>query len=134
MRKLLKRQLFKFLVVGVLNTGFSYAIYACFLWLGLPFALANLGAVLLGILFSFRTQGKLVFGNSDGRLVYRFAACWAIIYGVNIGLISMLMRAGLNAYWAGAIALLPITCISYFVQRFLVFGSVPPASSAGPTR
>lgn len=125
-------QVARFLVVGVFNTGFSYAVYAVLLWVGLNFVLANLGAVLLGILFSFRTQGRFVFMNTDKRLIFRFAGCWGAIFLVNIGLIALLMRSGLNSYWAGAIALVPITVISYFAQKVLVFGPPRPVEPASP--
>ena len=130
MRRLIGLQFVRFVLVGMLNTGFSYGVYAAFLYLGLPFALANLLALLLGIAFSFRTQGALVFGNRDPRLIVRFAACWLLIFGCNIGLIALLMRAGLDAYTAGALALLPVTLVSYFVQRLLVFGAPRPAAGA----
>lgn len=123
-------QVARFLVVGVFNTGFSYAVYAVLLWVGLNFVLANLVAVLLGILFSFRTQGRFVFRNTDKRLIFRFAGCWGAIFLINIGLIALLMRAGLNSYWAGAVALVPITVISYFAQKVLVFGPRRPIEPA----
>ena len=125
----LKFQFVRFLLVGGLNTGFSYAIYASLLFFGLSFAWANLGAVLIGIAFSFRTQGSLVFNNRDKRLIIRFAGCWLMIWLVNISMIAGFMRAGLDAYWAGALALAPITLISYVTQKRFVFGnSVPKAS------
>ena len=92
MRNVLSLQFVRYLLVGGLNTGFSYAVYAVLLFLGLNYVLANFGALLLGILFSFRTQGRLVFGNRDGRLIFRFAAVWGLIFLVNILLISVLIR------------------------------------------
>lgn len=123
------RQFARFILVGVLNTAFSYLVYAALLLAGLNFALANLGAVLLGILFSFRTQGALVFSNSSPRLIFRYAAFWLIIYLCNIGLIKLLLSFGLNAYVAGALALPPIVLLSYVVQKYLVFAD---ASSVEP--
>jgi putative flippase GtrA len=112
----------RFLVVGGFNTAFSYTIYVIALYAGLPYALANLCALLLGILFSFRTQGALVFGNRDGSLIWRFAAAWGVIYGFNICLIGLLVRAGLNAYVAGAVALPFTSVLSYVIQKRVVFG------------
>jgi len=134
MQKVLSFQFVRFLLVGGLNTSFSYAVYAVLLFLGLNYVIANFGSLLLGILFSFRTQGRLVFGNSDGRLFFRFAAIWVLIFGVNILLISSLIHTGLNAYWAGALALVPITVISYVVQKFLVFGATYPKATAKSSR
>lgn len=123
MRSVLNFQFVRFLLVGCLNTGFSYAIYAALLYLGLGYVAANFGAVLLGILFSFRTQGRLVFRNNNSSLIYRFAASWGLIFLLNISSIYLFMQTGLNAYWAGAFALVPTTVISYFVQKFFVFGA-----------
>jgi putative flippase GtrA len=123
MFRLPRHQFLRFLVVGGLNTVFSYGVYACLLLVGLPYIAANFGALLLGILFSFRTQGALVFGNRDGRLIVRFAACWGLIFLFGIGLIGAMIRLGLDAYWAGALAMIPVTILSYLLQRFLVFGA-----------
>lgn len=131
MRKVLTFEFVRFLLVGTLNTAFSYGVYALLLFIGWPYVAANLGAVLLGILFSFTTQGRLVFGNREGHLLQRFAACWALIWAVNALLITLLVHAGLSAYAAGAVALVPTTVVSYFVQKLLVFGGPrgPRASS-----
>lgn len=134
MRRLFRFQFIRFLLVGVLNTSFSYGVYAVLLYVGLNYVAANLGALLLGILVSFRTQGRLVFGNRDNRLLFRFAAAWALIFVVNTLLIAGLLRADLDAYWAGAVALIPTTILSYLVQRFLVFGTWQPAPAGKPLR
>src|SRR5262245_5852423 len=107
MRRLFRFEFIRFLLVGGLNTAFSYAVYAFFLYVGVPYALANLLAILVGIAFSFRTQGTLVFRNPDLRLIGRFVACWLLIWGLNVGLIALLLRGGLDAYVAGALASVP---------------------------
>lgn len=117
-------QFCRFVGVGVMNTGFSYLIYALGLALGLHYALANLTAMVTGILFSFKSQGRLVFDNRDGSLLWKFAGFWFCIWLFNIGLIALLTRyAKLDAYLAGAVALLPVTLISFFVQKYFVFGA-----------
>ena len=40
----------RFVLVGVLNTAFSYLIYALLLFIGLGYQLANLSALVIGIL------------------------------------------------------------------------------------
>lgn len=129
-RRLAQHTLLRFLVVGVLNTGFSYSIYAFFVFVGLDYKLANLLSLLLGIAFSFKTQ-SMVFGNRDPRLILRFASAWFVIYLINIAVIGALIRLGMNAYWAGVLALLPVALMSYAVQRWWVFGRGRPAH-AGP--
>ena len=115
------RQIVRFLAVGVLNTGFSYGVYALFVWIGLSYVFANLLSLLAGILFSFRTQGRLVFGNADARLFGKYVFVWLLIFLVNIGCIRAAMSFGANAYVAGALALLPTVALSYVLQKFVVF-------------
>lgn len=116
------RQFGKFLAVGLLNTAFSYMIYAAGLALGLHFSLANLLAMLLGILFSFRSQGRLVFSNRNPRLFWRFAGTWCFIWLCNISIIALLRATtGLDAYTCGAITILPVTLISFVTQKYFVF-------------
>lgn len=111
----------RFLLVGGINTLFSYAIYALGLFVGLNYQLANLLAMLLGILFSFKTQGKIVFNNVNQALFWRYLLFWILLYRLNILFIAMLMDDGFNAYQAGALSLLPITLMSFFIQKILVF-------------
>ncbi|MDH4393714.1 MAG: GtrA family protein [Aquabacterium sp.] len=123
MKHLLSHQLVRFVLVGCVNTGFSYALYALFLWLGLNFALANLLAFVISLLFSFVMQGSLVFRNLALRLLWRFVLAWVLVYLFNIGLIAVLMQMGQSAYLAGALALVPVILLSYLIQKFVVFGT-----------
>ena len=132
MRVILRHQIVRFLLVGTLNTCVAYAAYACLLYAGFPYAAASLGALVLGLLFSFRTQGALVFGNRDSRLFFRFAACWGAIYLLNTLVIGSLILIGFNAYGAGALAMVPVTLFSYLMQKFLVFNVTSPPSANDP--
>lgn len=111
----------RFIFVGLLNTSFSYVLYALFLSLGLAYQLANLGTLLISILFSFKTQGYLVFRNSANHLLGRFILSWALIYGCVIALIGQIMTLGFNAYAAGALALPFSMVLSYLSQNYFVF-------------
>jgi len=114
-------RILRFLVVGGVSTGFSYGVYALLLFLGWNYATANFAALIAGILFSFKTQGTLVFENADNRLIWRFALCWLAIYGVNVLFIREMIAVGIDRYVAGALAIPAIAALSYVVQRFVVF-------------
>ena len=119
-------QLARFAVVGTANTGFSYAIYAGLVYSGLGYAAANLIALMVGILFSFKTQGILVFNNPNNRRLLRFVAAWSLIYLLNTFIIGRFIALGLNPYVSGALAL-PFTIVSsYFVQKYFVFRRIGP--------
>jgi len=111
----------RFIAVGVVNTAFSYSLYALLIFLGLHYALANLLALIAGILFSFRTQGAWVFNNTQLKRFWRFVLAWAVIYLFNIGLIRGGLSLGFNAYIAGAMALPPSAVLSYLAQKHFVF-------------
>ena len=123
-------QFARFVVVGLVNTAFSYAIYAGSLYAGLGYATANLAALVLGILFSFKTQGAFVFANTDGRRILRFVVVWALIYGCNLFVISRFVAIGFDPYLSGALAIPFATILSYLSQKFFVFR--PSLSDEGP--
>lgn len=121
---LLDIELVRFGVVGVVNTAFSYGVYAALIFVGCNYALANLVAVVLGILFSFKTQGTLVFRSTDNRRIVRFVFAWTLIYLCNIVLIAKFIDLGLSAYASGALAIPFYTVLSYFAQKYFVFRRV----------
>lgn len=120
---LLKRRFVRFLLVGGVNTAFSYSVYAIFLFLGLGYAFANLLALIASLVFSFKTQGTFVFNNTTRRLIFRFSICWLFIYLCNIAFIGEMLKFGLDAYTAGALAIPPIIVISYLLQKYFVFNN-----------
>lgn len=123
-----RTQFLRFILVGVGNTAFSYCIYAAMLFIGMGYALANLVALALGILVSFKTQGRWVFHNTNNLLIGRFVVLWAGIYVATIAIIGQFIALGLDAYIAGALAVPFSTLLSYFGQKYFVFGK--PKSSA----
>lgn len=116
-------ELARFLVAGVVNTAFSYAVYALGLWLGLAYPLANLLAMGAGVLIGFLTQGHFVFRKLEARRFPLFLAAWLALWSLNVFLIAVLLpQVHGNAYVAGAIAMLVIVGLSFVSQKYLVFG------------
>jgi putative flippase GtrA len=111
----------RFLIVGGATTAFSYVLYASLLFLGVNYLFASMAALVAGILFSFKTQGRFVFGNSDNRRLGRFVFCWVLIYAANVTFIREMMALGINGYVSGALAIPANIVLSYLVQRFIVF-------------
>jgi len=130
LHKRLNNQFLRFIAIGLINTAFSYSVYAFFIYLGLNYALANLLALIFGILFSFKMQGRFVFMNSGNHLFWRFLLGWAVIYLATITLIGQFIALGLNAYVSGALALPFSTVLSYLLQKYFVFRT--PLSNAQP--
>jgi len=127
MHKLFERQFLRYILVGIGNTIFSYGAYSLFLFLGFKFQVANLMALLLGIAFSFTTQGNVVFKNATKVTFVKFVVAWFFIYLFNISIIGALVQATISPYLAGALATVPVTLVSYFILKYAVFGRVAPS-------
>lgn len=111
----------RFVAVGALNTGLGYAVYALLLGAGLDFRIATTVAFCVGLAVGFRAHSRLVFG-APGRFE-RYASSWIAIYLAHLAALTLLVRAGVDAYLAGAILLVPNVALSFVVMRYYVFGA-----------
>ena len=109
----------RFLIIGCINTGFSYLVYALFVFLGLDYPLANFFAMIAGVCFGFLTNSKLVF-KFEGNFL-KYLVLWLALYIVNIGIIWVFIRFNCTPYLAGFLALPIITLLSYVAQKNLIF-------------
>ncbi len=114
-------RLARFIVVGTLNTGFSYLVYCIALYAGAPYAIANLIACIAGILLGYRTHLRFVFADASSPQLRRYVLVWLTLYLVNIGLIRLFVGFGLSAYAAGAVALPLMVAASFVLNRWVVF-------------
>jgi putative flippase GtrA len=118
-------RLFRFVIVGVLNTAFGYLIYACLLWVGFNYAAAAALGTILAVLFNFKSTGRWVFGSNDNRLLIKFIGVYVIVYIVNVIGLWLLTSSGLSAYTAGLVTLLPGALLSFLLNKTFVFRSSP---------
>lgn len=121
MTSLLKNQAIKFLLVGILNTLFGYTVFAILIALGVYYALAMFSATCLGILFNFKSLGKLVFNNSNNKLLLKFVILYCFLYVFNIALIFCLDFFLHNLYLAGIISMLASAIVGYFCNKNFIF-------------
>lgn len=122
--KFWNHQLFRFLIVGGLNTVFGYCMYALFTFIGLHYALAVLLGQISGILFNFNTTGKIVFNNTESGLIFRFTGVYMTTYIVNVLLLRLFAQVNYNMYFAGAILILPIAFLSFLLNKKFVFSKI----------
>jgi putative flippase GtrA len=118
---MLSAQIIKFIVVGLINTLVGYSLYALFIYFGLSYVYALGIATILGVLFNFQTIGRLVFESSNNALLIKFIGVYIIVFGANLVLINGMIRLGLNAYSAGAVALIPSAALSFLLNKYFVF-------------
>jgi putative flippase GtrA len=111
----------RFVLIGCVNTVFSYCIFAALLILGAGIEIGSLLTLIVGICFGYYTQGSIVFRYTSNAAFGRFVAAWALIYVANLAIIRSLVACGLGSYLAVAIAMGPTVAISYFIQKLAVF-------------
>lgn len=111
----------RFLLVGVLNTLFGYGVFVTLSLAGASYYLSTLLATVLGVLFNFKTIGKLVFKNHDNKLIFSFFAVYGIIYLLNVSGLKLILSWGMNVFVAQATLLFPLAVVSYFLNKTFVF-------------
>jgi putative flippase GtrA len=112
----------RFLIVGGVNTLFGVGVYCLLIYLGLGRTSALTLGTILGVLFNFKTSGTFVFRNTDNRLLFKFVACYVVVYVANLALLWALhLFTPINDYYAGMMAIPLTAIISYFIQRNYVY-------------
>jgi len=121
-RKITDGQFLKFILTGALNTAFGYCMFSLFVFLTKSPSYSVILANIVGVLFNFKTYGKLVFNSKDNSKLFRFCGVYVLITLLQISLIKVLKNVGLSdPYLAGAILLLPIAFLSYVLMKKFVF-------------
>jgi putative flippase GtrA len=113
--------LFRFLLVGGINTLVGYGIFALFIFLGLHYTLASLLGTLLSILFNYFSTGRLVFREKGLGKIPRFYLGYLVGYLISLCALFALDRLGVDTYLAGAITILAMVPINYFLNKNMVF-------------
>lgn len=121
--KLWGHEFFRFLVTGGINTVFGYSVYSLLTFIGLHYTLVVLLGQISGILFNFNTTGRIVFNNTNPRLLYRFAVVYLVMYILNVFFLGLLVRINFNMYFSGAILILPMALVSLFLFKIFVFSN-----------
>jgi putative flippase GtrA len=115
---------FRFLLVGGINTMFGYGAYAFFLWSGLHYASAALFATIAGVIFNFFTTGRLVFDRVlRARMAPRYLGVYAAVYAINVASLWALAELHVDPYLAGLLLIIPMAAIAFALMRAFVFGA-----------
>lgn len=117
-------QLLRFVLVGVLNTGFGYLVYLVLLFGGLAPAAALAAATALGALFNYVTTGRLVFAEQGFQKLPAFLVAYVVIYLGNLVLLKAIISAGLSPALAQMIALPLVAATSFLIFKVIVFRPV----------
>lgn len=124
-KKLLEIEFVRFLAVGGINTLFGYSMFAIFTFIGFEYHRAILFSTILGVIFNYKTIGKLVFNHHHFHMiiVLKFVFAYGLSYFLNTRGVSLVLRFIDNTYIAGGIVILPVSVAIYLLNKFFVFRS-----------
>ena len=122
-------QMTRFGAVGLLNTmaGLS-VIYACMFVFGVGVEIANMLGYGVGLCLSFQLNKRWTFSSAGpiGQAAPRFGAVIAIAWLVNLAVVSLSARSGMNPYLAQLCGVAPYTILCFLGCRFFVFAPAAP--------
>jgi putative flippase GtrA len=125
------RYLFRFLVVGLLNTCVGLGtIFACKYFFSLADVPANVIGYLVGLTNSFFWNRSWTFAHSGENVgtAVRFVMVFAVAYSANLLLLmSLLAQLRISSYVAQALANVLYTAVFYLGSRYFVFVRGPAA-------
>lgn len=118
----LKKQVLRFILIGIVNTVFYYLLYASLVLLGVKYFFAVTLATIIGILFSYKAFSKVVFNaeNNDKSLI-KFVLVYMVNIALNIFIIKLYLFFDNNLYIGGFIATIIVAVFSFFLNKFYVF-------------
>jgi len=118
----LVRQMFRYLLVGGINTIVGFGIYSFFIFLGANFMIAAFVSQIIGMIFNYFSYGKVVFKEKlNIETLIKYAIVYTVLYLISITVLFLLQKLGLNAYGAGLCNLFLSIVLSFILNRTLVF-------------
>lgn len=111
----------RFLATGSLNFAFYYTLFTSLHLVGVEPIPAVISATVVAVLFNFCTTGRLVFGSGRLHLLPRFIGVYVVQCAANIGMLRVLMTAGLPVLVAEAMVIGLLAIATFFALRRFVF-------------
>ena len=139
LRTLLDPTLFRFILVGLINTAVGYGVMfglynlaGLHTWGDLGYWISSAANYIVGSVVSFFLNKHFTFRNREkgAEVVLRFAlnitVCWLLAYGLAQPIMEWLLSGmDLSPQWEGNLTLLAgsglFVVLNYFGQRFFAF-------------
>ena len=109
------------MLIGGVNTAFGFGSYALLIVMGMNYKWAIFISMIVNVLFNFVTIGRVVFRNSNNLLIIKFIGVYIIVYFANVFGVGYFMKLGLTSLIGGALCVVPVAILSYFLNKTLVF-------------
>lgn len=119
------RQFVRFVLIGVVNTGFGLAVYTLLVLAGLPAQMALILAYVAGVIWNYFTHARFVFGQRGLTRLPYYVVAYLAVYGFNAICLGFLIGAGLGKIGA-QVVLAPVAAIlSFLLIGKALTGRVP---------
>jgi putative flippase GtrA len=138
---ILKRKylyILKFAASSMIGFVADYSLYGLFVLLtkglgGFSVPVSNVAARVLSAWLNFWINKRFVFKNEDQALKAgaKYALLATSVLAGNTALLSLLVRLGMNKYWAKLLTEVTFFASSWFVQKVFVFKKRPHRDRAG---
>lgn len=115
----------KFLIVGVVNTIFGYAVYAALVWMGFGPQTALAMAFAIGVIWNFLTHARIVFQTEGLTRLPIYVAVYLVVYVINRWLLGMALNAGYDPYLAQGVLTLFMAVLTFLGVGAALTGRVP---------
>lgn len=119
---LIKNRLLRFLIVGVINTIFSYVVFVILFYFIENKEVAVTLSFIIAVLFNYQTISKLVFADANQRKFILFISIYILTYLLNLlHLYITVDMYGLNVYFSQFITLLYLPLVSFYLNKKYVY-------------
>lgn len=115
------RQFVSFILTGVLNTAFGYAVFALIYLATANSVVSVVVATIVGATFNYFSYGKIVFNNVGYGAVLRFIVTYCVIGALNIVLLEALNTLISRPLIAQLVLLPVLVAASFALNKFWVF-------------
>lgn len=119
------RELLRYAMVGVVNTGLGYAvIFGCMYLAGLGPIASNMIGYAVGLVVSYTLNRSFTFRSQGARKaeMIRFGVIFVLAYVANLGVLVVLVQgAGMHEGLAQVVAGVVYFGLSYLLNRYYVF-------------
>ncbi|MFM2355226.1 MAG: hypothetical protein RLZZ528_962 [Pseudomonadota bacterium] len=120
-----RQRFLRFLVTGLVNTGFGYGVYAILVLAGLPPQTALALAFALGVIWNYAIHARFVFGTRGYARLPAYGAVYLALYGLNALALGAALRAGIAPLLAQAVLTVIMAGISFFAISVALTGNLP---------
>ena len=104
----------RFVIVGLVNTGFGYGVYAALVLLKTPPQIALFVSFFIGVIWNYVTTARFVFQISGFGRFPAYVACYVTAYLLNALALHAVIALGLAPLIAQAL-LTPFAAVMTFV-------------------